>query len=245
MARQARKHSFSGYYHVVTRGVGKQILFEDPEDYSFYRGLLGRFLPENDIELIAYCLMDNHTHLLLHADKGLDRAMKQIAVSYAYHFNTKYDRVGHLFQDRYLSEPIDDERYLLAAVRYIHNNPPAAGLCPREDYRWSSWYEYVGTPDLVSTGFILSLAGGVDRFVAFSASADREQFLDYTGPKRLSDAQAVALIRKELGLQSGTQIRAMNRTQRDYALHILKERGLSVRQLERLTGINRGVILKA
>jgi len=130
MPRMPRKPSGSGYYHVVSRGIGKQVLFEETEDYERYLETLRRFLPENSISLIAYCLMENHVHLLVHADSGLERAMKQIAVSYSYYFNAKYDRVGHLFQDRYMSEPVEDERYLLAAVRYIHNNPPKAGICP-------------------------------------------------------------------------------------------------------------------
>ncbi len=245
MPRMPRKPSGSGYYHVVSRGIGKQVLFEETEDYERYLETLRRFLPENSISLIAYCLMENHVHLLVHAENGLERAMKQIAVSYSYYFNTKYERVGHLFQDRYLSEPIEDERYLLAAVRYIHNNPQKAGLCRRDEYRWSSWRDYVEAPDLAEPGLVLELAGGVERFLEFSAGDAPEQYLDISDKRRLSDSQASALIRSELNLQSGVQIQAMSRDERDLVLRLLKERGLSVRQIERLTGINRGAIQRA
>lgn len=245
MPRKPRIQSGSGYYHVVARGIGKQILFEGPEDYERYLSTLRRFVREGSLELIAYCLMDNHVHLLLHVESGLDRTMKQIAVSYAYYFNMKYERTGHLFQDRYLSEPVDDERYLLAAVRYIHNNPQKAGFCHHDKYRWSSWQEYVGEKDMVSTELVLELVGGVERFIHFSEGDSPEEHLEVSSGRRLSDEQAVCIIRDELHLKSGTQLQAMNRNDRDKALRLLKSRGLSVRQIERLTGINRGVVQKA
>ena len=231
MARKPRKLSESGYYHVVCRGVGTQILFEDENDYRRYLNTLQRFLEENGLTLIAYCLMENHVHLLLHAENGLDRAMKQIAVSYAHYYNWKYDRTGHLFQGRFMSEPIEDERYLLAVVRYIHNNPPKAGICPREKYRWSSWHEYVGTEEYASPQLVLGLAGGVDAFVQFSQSDAPESFLDVSRSKRVSDTEAISLIRDELHLKSGTQLQAMSRDERNRALRVLKERGLSVRRV--------------
>lgn len=245
MPRMPRVISGSGYYHVVSRGIGKQLLFEETEDYECYLNTLQRFLSENSIQLIAYCLMENHVHLLLHAENDLDRAMKQIAVSYSYYFNSKYERTGHLFQDRFMSEPIEDERYLLAVVRYIHNNPPKAGISRREDYRWSSWNEYVGTAGMVSTDVVLHLAGGVERFRQFSESDSQEQYLDVIEKRKLSDSQAIELIRNELHLQSGTQLQTMPRADRDNALRMLKQSGLSVRQIERLTGINRGIIQRA
>jgi len=245
MSRRSRVQSESGYYHVVSRGIGKQILFEEEEDYQRYLETLRRFIAETSVTLIAYCLMENHVHLLVHTDEGLARAMKQIAVSYAYYFNTKYDRTGHLFQDRFMSEPIEDERYLLATIRYIHNNPQKAGICRRDKYRWSSWHEYVGSGDLVETDLVLELAGGVEPFITFSESDAPEQYLDVSGKKRMSDAQAIEWIRRELRLKSGTQVQAMDRSDRNQVLRLMKEKGLSVRQIERLTGVNRGIIQRA
>lgn len=87
----------------------------------------------------AYCLMDNHVHLLLNTNHDdLAVIMKSIAVRYASFYNWKYSRTGHVFQDRFKSEPIEDERYLLAVVRYIHNNPIKAGMIEKPaDYEWS------------------------------------------------------------------------------------------------------------
>ena len=90
-----------------------------------------RFREETGTVICAYCLMDNHIHLLLHNEEGPDVFIKKIASSYVYHFNHKYDRVGHLFQDRYKSEPVEDDRYLIAVFRYILQNPWKAGICRR------------------------------------------------------------------------------------------------------------------
>ena len=89
--------------------------------------------------------MDNHIHLLLkESSEGLATMMKRINVSFAYYFNQKHQRIGHLFQDRFKSEPIENERYLLAVIRYIHNNPVKAGIVKKpEQYKWSSYNSYL------------------------------------------------------------------------------------------------------
>ena len=111
MPRRARTISNSGYYHVVMRGIGKQILFEERADYLRFLETLERYLSEEPFDVLAYCLMENHVHLLLHTQSGLERIMKRIAGSYAYYFNNKYERSGHLFQDRFSSEPIDSDSF--------------------------------------------------------------------------------------------------------------------------------------
>ena len=95
-------------------------------------------------------------------------------------------------------------------------------------------------PDLV-----LNIVGGKEAFLTFSESADEGRFLDDDRKERISDTQGQEMIRTVLKLKSGTQIQRMGKEERDAALRLLKEEGLSVRQIERLTGINRGVVLKA
>ena len=245
MSRQARVLSKNGYYHVINRGIGKQILFEDEEDFHRFLDTVKRYMEEEHFELICYCLMENHFHLLVHAEKGLDRIMKRISCSYAYYYNWKYSRTGHLFQERYRSEVIKDEKQLLATVRYIHNNPEKAGICRREEYAWSSWHEYVDRAVVVVPDLMFDIAGGKEAFLTFSESADEGNFLDDDRKVRITDAQAQEIIKTVLKLKTGTQLQKMDREERDAALRGLKEKGLSVRQIERLTGINRGVIFKA
>ena len=189
--------------------------------------------------------MDNHVHLLMHAEHDLDRIMKRITCSYAYYFNTKYERTGHLFQDRYRSEPIEDERYLLTVIRYIHNNPQKAGISRREDYLWSSWREYLGRETVVSTELILRISGGRQGFLRLSKSADDAECMDISEKQRLRDQDAAALAEQLLGVDNLFRMQKMEREERDRAVRILKIHGLPVRQIARLTGITRAVVSKA
>lgn len=154
MGRKPREISSTGIYHVCIRGVNKQRIFEYVEDYDgFFRILRqsrntdteGKKVESPNFELFAYCLMDNHVHLLI-APNGLtiSEVVKRISSSYARFFNYRYHRVGHLFQDRFRSEACLDRDYLYTLLRYIHCNPVKAGICIRPDeYPYSSYCEII------------------------------------------------------------------------------------------------------
>lgn len=145
MPRVSRQLSETGIYHVMLRGNERRKIFLSDEDRKRFIEILSEKSRENEFSVLAYCLMDNHVHLLIREGKNqIDRVMKRIGVSYVYYFNKKYKRTGHLFQDRFKSEPINDDRYLLAAVRYIHNNPVKALIVQEPDrYQWSSYNAYI------------------------------------------------------------------------------------------------------
>lgn len=245
MPRQARQLSESGYLHLIVRGIGEQILFEDREDRLFFLSRLKRFCAETNVSVLAYCLMENHVHLLVHdQEHSTPLLMKKLGVSYSGYFNQKYERSGHLFQDRYRSEAIEDERYLLSVFRYILNNPQKAGLGSPLNYEWSSVAQYGTTDALTDTSLLCELIGNREAYDAFLREENDDVCMEYNTSSR-DDEWAKAVIRKCLGTESGTVIQRYDRGRRDAALRQLKAEGLSVRQLERLTGINRGVIQKA
>lgn len=245
MSRQARQLSDSGYLHLIVRGIGKQLLFEDREDYTFFLWALRRFCTETGVRVLAYCLMENHVHLLVYDSAGCTpQLMKKIGVTYARYFNRKYERSGHLFQDRYRSEAIEDESYLLTVFRYILNNPQKAGLGPASGYEWSSYAQYGDANAFVDTTLLRDLIGDQEQYTAFLAAEHDDDCMEYEPPRR-DDAWAKAVIRQCLEGESGTVLQSCDRAKRDAVLRQLKRKGLSVRQLERLTGINRGVIQKA
>ena len=248
MPRTARKLSNSGYYHIVSRGNGKQILFEEEADYLFFLKTLSECLKEESFEVIAYCLMENHFHLLLKIGSDMDRIMQKISTTYALYYNSKYERSGHLFQDRYRSIPIENDLALLSVVRYIHNNPVKAGICPVDKYRWSSWRAYyTGKSSQVSTRLVLELTGGLNGFLTLSGQEDdvADEHRKLEDNRRLPDDHAQQIIKDILRLESGTKIQDMGKNDRNTALHTLKEEGLSIRQIERLTGISRSIIMRA
>ena len=111
--------SSSGYMHIITRGIGRQLLFEEDQDYLHYLAVLEKYSLETAVYICAYCLMENHVHLLVHGEsEQIILFMKKLGVNYAGWFNWKYERTGHLFQDRYKSEPVEDDGYLLTVFRY-------------------------------------------------------------------------------------------------------------------------------
>ena len=114
----------------MTRGNNKQIIFKDEEDRYKYLSCITDALKKHKVKVICYCLMSNHTHLVIYdKDNQLSLFMLVLNSKYAAYFNKKYDRVGYLFQDRFRSECINDESQLLAAYRYVLNNPYKVGIC--------------------------------------------------------------------------------------------------------------------
>lgn len=245
MGRTARKSSVIGYYHVIVRGIGRQILFEDRGDGNFFLKLLAKYSSETKVTVLAYCLMENHVHLLVH-DECDSRylMMHNINGIYARYFNKKYDRVGHLFQDRYLSETIDNESGLLCAFRYILNNPVKAGICTADKYMWSSYHLYGRDDTFVDTSLLCNLIGGWEEYESFARQKNSDECLDIN-PEAHDDNWALAVIRSVLEIENGLVLQSYDRVQRNKALVELKNQGLTVRQIERLTGISRGIVQRA
>lgn len=143
MPRTSRQKSETNFYHIVTRGNNKGKLFFHPSDYKKFLKVLEQKLCE-DIHLYAYCLMSNHVHMLIQADyEALSKFMKRLDTTYAMYFNYRYDCVGHVFEDRYKSEPVQSKTHYWNTIRYIHNNPVKAGMVlEAEKYPWSSMKGY-------------------------------------------------------------------------------------------------------
>jgi REP element-mobilizing transposase RayT/DNA-binding transcriptional regulator YiaG len=142
--RYPRQYSKTGIYHIMLRGNERKDIFIDEEDKGKFIKIVFKKKADEAFKLYAYCIMDNHLHLVIQEQKeAISKVIKKIATSYAYYFNTKYKRVGHLFQGRYKSETIEDEPYLLSVIRYVHNNPQKAEITKKEKYRWSSYSNYI------------------------------------------------------------------------------------------------------
>lgn len=156
MPRVARLRGEFTTYHIILRGNEKKNIFPDSVDKQRFLEILERLREKNNFHIYAYCLMDNHLHLIIY-DNGNDISsiMKSLNVSYAMYFNRKHKRVGHLFQDRFKSEIVDDDTYLLELSKYIHNNPVKAGMVTDAlKYRWSSFAHYVGGDSNDKGGFL-------------------------------------------------------------------------------------------
>lgn len=247
MSRKARKTSCTGVYHVVIRGMDRQRLFEDDKDYYKYLDLLAAYKKKCDFKVFAYCLMGNHVHLLLYCTTmPIGEIMHFVSTKYACWFNEKYERVGHLQQDRFYSEVVETEEYFCAAFRYIHHNPLKAKLenAVGESYKWSSFREYRGDFSLV-----------VDPTQAIRIFGSRERILNYLKQEstiecldidrhgtRISDEAARQIITKASGYKDARNLANACATDRERLVQEVYTKGLTISQINRLTGITRGVL---
>jgi putative transposase len=142
-----RQNNFQAgqYYHIYNRGNNRQDIFFERENYLFFLRLVRKYLLET-LDVIAYCLMPNHYHLLVRLKKAeLSEAMQAFSLSYTKAMNRRYGRVGSLFQGRFQAILVGDTEYLLNLSRYIHWNPVKARLVSQpQEWEFSSFQEYVG-----------------------------------------------------------------------------------------------------
>jgi putative transposase len=145
MPRREMSFATGEHYHLYNRGVDRQLIFFSQDNRLFFLKQLRKHLcPKADV--LAYCLMPNHYHLLIKvADEGVSEAMQAFTTSYVKAVNRDQGRVGPLFQSRFEAVHVDREEYLLHLSRYIHRNPVEAGLVESPDqWEFSSYREYVG-----------------------------------------------------------------------------------------------------
>lgn len=244
MARTARKVSESGIYHIMLRGINRQAVFLDEEDNQHFLEVLQLCREISGFRLYGYCLMGNHVHLLLQTGKEpLDLVMKRLCTRFVVWYNAKYSRVGHLFQDRYKSEPIDDDAYFLTVLRYILYNPVKAGICDDPGaYALSSARDYFNGGGITETAFAEDITGR-EELLRFLSAPGEDACMD-DAPVRLNDRAARTLLCKLVGMPDIKT--AAERVAADPARYIsaLRGAGLSIRQISRLSGIPFGIVRK-
>ena len=260
MPRQSRKESGTGIYHVMMRGINHQSIFNDEEDYYQFIATLDRMRFRYDDEgapcgsnctYYAYCLMSNHVHLLIRERaESVGETIKRIASSYVFYYNRKYGRDGHLFKDRFKSEPVNDMGYFTTLLRYIHQNPVKAKLVDRaSDYAYSSWGEFDGTVEPVFQ--ICDVMTVLNRIPIDELKEWVDQPLEDDVPcleiedisrGRPSDDKVMLLIKERTGVTNSSAFQQLDDGTKRDVLKYLKTKGASHRQLERLTGIGRGTI---
>lgn len=146
MPRIARVCAAGYPHHITQRGNNKEKVFSDDEDRRFYLEVLQRYGNKHGIEILAYCLMGNHVHILGVPDKdtSLAKGIGGTNLMYTQYINRKYNRSGRLWQNRFFSAIVEEEPYLWAVMRYIEQNPVRAKIVKRaEEYQWSSAMAHV------------------------------------------------------------------------------------------------------
>ncbi len=143
MARTSRNNmGNSSFFHVMVQGINKEYIFNTEKNKKKY--LEEIYKNNKDVEIIAYCIMNNHTHILVQTEKmqNIEDWMRKSNTSYALYYNKIKERVGYVFRDRYKLQPIKNEKHLYLCADYIHNNPVKAKICKnKKDYEFSSYSE--------------------------------------------------------------------------------------------------------
>lgn len=241
--RKPRQYSKSGFYHVVIRGVNKQNIFYDENDHVLFLNLLKKYSRKFDIVVHAYCLMDNHVHLEIEdKKKNISIFMQSICSVYARLFNRKYDRIGHLFQERYASEIIEDKSYFMTVFKYIMQNPEKANICKMNAYKWSSFHCYKYYNSFVHKELLLEYFGNMKNLYEAIQEETHENCLEIE--LRYSERKARDIEKVKEILKSNNPI-----VNPDLPMNIIKNKmqqlkaaGLSIRTISRITGINKYII---
>lgn len=255
MPRTPRQYSSTGIYHIILRGVNRQNIFFDDIDHHKFLSVLDNVIDNTDVYLLGYCLMINHAHLLIQdSQNNISQIMKRIGTSYARWFNRRHNRVGHVFQDRFRSENIEDDAYLKTVIRYIHQNPVKAGMISKaEDYPWSSCRNYYSNdkdgPISISVSLILELFNtnrndAIEEFNLFMN--ENNYMLEVIESKRLSDSDALLMIKRVIKNLDIKAFSTLPIKERNLLLRELKSvKGLSLRQIARLTSLGYQTVYRA
>ncbi len=248
MPRGPRQKSESGIYHVMLKGIdGRNIFMHEGDRKKFLSQMLEAH-EKGGFSILAYCLMDNHAHLLLEENEELGTTMKRITVGYVLWHNHNYGRSGHLFQNRYLSEGVETDEYLVTVARYIHQNPVKAGLVDKAvKYKWSSYQQYIDTYSgkavQINPGRIKDYFKTRADFEAFMSIQKDDKCLDYQNTSKMTDDQLAAKIKKDYQIGS---VQKLAKEQRDELIQdIYKNERTSMRQVARVLGVSKGVVEKA
>ena len=253
MPRRAREQSPTGIYHVIMRGINRQSIFEEEEDRQKLIEKLARFRERNCYKLFAYCLMDNHVHILIQEQlEPIGVAIKRISSSYVLWFNKKYERCGHLFQDRFKSEIVSTDIGFLTVLRYIHQNPIKARIV--EDishYKWSSYGDYMGPENMVDKTYVLGMFSdkpteALNRFDIFLREKTSDVCLEVDDNIRvLSDERLRKIITEQFGIDSIKLVTEERVRQEEILKELKRLKGISIRQIARITGMSQTRVWKA
>ena len=173
MSKYIREFSNSKIYHIIIKGIDESTIFYDDEDRNVFLNKLKVTKKKFKYKILAYCLMNNHVHLVISIEnENLSKGIQSLIIRYASYFNRKYDRKGPFVQNRFNSKKVESQRYFLEVCRYVHRTPEKAGIEKTDKYRWSSYHEYIGKEKIIDKRFLMHYLGN-----------DINNFTEYTTKK--------------------------------------------------------------
>ena len=182
MGRISRKCYESNYFHVMVKGIGNEFIFKTEKNKEKYIDSLIISTKLTNSKILAYCIMDNHAHILLYVDNvsNLTKIMSSTNTKFAIYYNKTLKRNGFVFRDRYRCENIYTRSYLENCIRYIHRNPVEANLCLKEsDYKFSTYGQYENKSGIINDEIIKLAFESIENYMEkLNAKIGYEKFID-------------------------------------------------------------------
>ncbi len=191
MPRLSRNESKTNFHHVMVQGINKEYIFKDEESIITYKKIILNKLKDSNITILAYCIMNNHAHFLIHSEnsENLSKFMQKINTSYSHFYNAKNKRVGYVFRDRFRSQDILNKKQLYTCLNYIHNNPVKAKMVKNMyEYKYSSYIEFLGEKEIITPMSIKLLFDETNNYMdkfrlIHNSIPDTEFFIDIKDKK--------------------------------------------------------------
>ena len=185
MPRLARKNLNSSIFHVMVQGINREYIFNTNNNKNTYKKIIIENYDDYDLNILSYCLMDNHSHFLMFCEDFpvLSKFMHNINMRYSKYYNKLNNRVGYVFRDRFKIQQIMDRDQLYNCLRYIHNNPVKANICSNmEDYAYSSYNEFINKKEIINDKSLELLFGSNKNFEStfkmIHNTFDSDDFID-------------------------------------------------------------------
>ena len=249
MPRKSRKYSETQIYHIILRGIDKQIIFSDDEDRYVFLNQILITVKKYKYEVYAYCLMSNHIHLVLKIkDSFLSKAIQSLEIRYSRYYNEKYERSGHFFENRFKSKVVNNKKYFFEVCRYVHRNPEKDGISTTENYKWSSYHEYIGKEKIVNKNVLLNYYNNeIEQFMKYTLKEnnilDEENYAEFELLDKIEDCLLKQIILKVLNIESIEVISRQNiKIQKELINKIKNISGTNINQLSRVTRVSRRII---
>lgn len=255
MPRNPRKESITSYYHVMMRGINREYIYRSVQGKHRFMEMLKQEMDMASIGLVCWCLMDNHVHLVVKATlTDLSKAIKVVSIKYSSYYNKINRRIGPVFGDRYKSEGVETDAYLMAVIRYVHTIPIKAKIAQTlEQYEWSSYREYFGESAIISQTereFVLNYFGGrTQRFAEFHQMEDHQNFLEIKEDRESYKIEYCQSLIQEYCEKFGivNRIELLDRPDlfRELSALLLEKTGLSIRKIAAILEVSPGRVHQA
>ena len=252
MSKYLREFSNSKIYHIIIKGIDESTIFYDDEDRNVFFNKLKVTKKKFKYKILAYCLMNNHVHLVISIEnENLSKGIQSLIIRYASYFNRKYDRKGPFVQNRFNSKKVESQRYFLEVCRYVHRNPEKAGIEKTDKYKWSSYHEYIGKEKIIDRRFLMHYLGNdINNFTEYTTKKESKQevnrLAEFEMIRKLSDDIVIKIILEKFKFNSVDEIINYFKNEKNYEkIKVLKEiQGTNPTQIRRIIRVSRRLIEK-